>query len=69
MQGTADGHVTIVAGQVLAGHGQQHDLMGEGTVSEGYVSAVDVVQPGGPVGLEDVLRKRHAAMLVLGRLG
>ena len=46
-----DDDVTIAAGQVSAGHGD--DPMGVGTDSEGQV-AVDALQRGGPVPVEDL---------------
>ena len=51
-EGTADDDVTLAAGQVSAGHGD--DPIVEGTVSEGHVTAMDVLQLGGPDPLEDL---------------
>ena len=64
-EATADDDVTIAAGQVSAGHGD--DPMGEGTANEGQVAAVDALQPSGPAPLEDLLGRRHALVFVLGR--
>ena len=44
--------MTLAAGQVSAGHGD--DSMEEGTASDGHVTAVEALQPGGPVPQEDL---------------